>query len=62
MTVIAAAVGAASGAVGLVISAAWDIAAGGAIALTATMAFAASVMGKRVVQAQRAQTPTRSMR
>ena len=47
MTVVAAALGALSGVIGLCLSAAYDIAAGGTIALTATALFAASAMIRR---------------
>ncbi len=46
MTVLAAAFGALSGVIGLCLSAAWDIAAGGAIALSATGLFLVSVAGR----------------
>jgi manganese/iron transport system permease protein len=46
MTVLAAALGAGSGVIGLCLSAAYDIAAGGAIALTATGLFALSVAAR----------------
>jgi ABC-type Mn2+/Zn2+ transport system permease subunit len=49
MTVVAAALGAASGVVGLCLSAVFDVAAGGAIALTATAAFAVSSGVSRAV-------------
>ncbi len=48
MTVVAAALGAASGVLGLCFSAAFDIAAGGAIALTATAVFAVSAGAQRI--------------
>jgi ABC-type Mn2+/Zn2+ transport system permease subunit len=48
MTVMAAACGAASGVLGLCLSAVYDIAAGGAIALTATALFAVSAGVRRV--------------
>jgi ABC-type Mn2+/Zn2+ transport system permease subunit len=47
MTVVAAGLGAASGVVGLCLSAAFDIAAGGAIALTATAIFTFSAGVRR---------------
>ena len=47
MTVLAAALGALSGVLGLCLSAAFDIAAGGTIALTATTLFAVSVTVRR---------------
>ena len=53
MTFVAAALGAASSVVGLCLSAAYDIAAGGAIALTATGMFAASAGVRRGVGAPR---------
>lgn len=46
MTVVAGALGAASGVIGLCLSAAYDIAAGGAIALTATGLFALSAAAR----------------
>lgn len=49
MTVLAAALGALSGVVGLCLSAAFDIAAGGAIALTATALFVVSAGIRRAV-------------
>ena len=49
MTVLAGALGALSGVLGLCLSAAFDIAAGGAIALTATALFAASAGVRRAV-------------
>jgi len=48
MTILAAALGAGSGVIGLCLSAAYDIAAGGAIALTATGLFALSVAARSV--------------
>lgn len=48
MTVLAAALGAGSGVIGLCLSAAYDIAAGGAIALTATALFALSAAARSV--------------
>lgn len=48
MTVLAAALGAASGVIGLCLSAAYDIAAGGAIALTATGLFTLSAAARSV--------------
>jgi ABC-type Mn2+/Zn2+ transport system permease subunit len=47
MAFVAAGFGAASGVVGLCLSAAFDIAAGGAIALTATAVFAFSAGARR---------------
>ena len=47
MTVVAAALGAASGVLGLCLSAVLDVAAGGAIALTATGLFALSAGVRR---------------
>lgn len=49
--VLAAAIGAGSGVVGLCLSAAFGIAAGGAIALTATAAFLLSAAGTRLARA-----------
>jgi len=46
MTVLAAALGAGSGVIGMCLSAAYDIAAGGAIALTATGLFALSAAAR----------------
>lgn len=51
MMALAAALGAASGAVGLAVSAVWGVAAGGAIALTAATAFAASAGLRRALRA-----------
>ncbi|HET9770369.1 MAG TPA: metal ABC transporter permease [Acidimicrobiia bacterium] len=48
MTVLAAGLGAASGVIGLCLSAAYDIAAGGAIALTATGLFTLSTVARSV--------------
>ena len=48
MTVLAAGLGAASGVIGLCLSAALDVAAGGAIALTATALFLGSVAARSV--------------
>ena len=46
--VIGAAIGAAAGVIGLCLSVVWDIAAGGAIALTATALFALSAATRRL--------------
>jgi manganese/iron transport system permease protein len=50
MMALAAAIGAASGALGLAVSAVWGVAAGGAIALTAAAAFVVSAGARRVRQ------------
>jgi manganese/iron transport system permease protein len=47
-TLLAAALGAASGVIGLCLSAAYDVAAGGAIALTATGLFTVSAATRSV--------------
>lgn len=51
MMAVAAGIGAASGAIGLAISAVWGLAAGGAIALTAVASFVVSALARRALAA-----------
>jgi manganese/iron transport system permease protein len=62
MTVVAAGLGAASGVIGLCLSAAYDVAAGGAIALTATGLFALSAAFRQALERCCASRPRRSCR
>jgi manganese/iron transport system permease protein len=62
MTVVAAGLGAASGVIGLCLSAAYDVAAGGAIALSATGLFALSAAFRQGLERCCASRPRRSCR